>query len=51
MVAALQAARAGDHPILLRISTTTGHGFGSSTTDRIDLTTDEWAFVLHELGR
>jgi len=51
MIAALQAAQAGDHPILLRISTTTGHGFGTSTTDRIDLTTDEWAFVLHELGR
>jgi prolyl oligopeptidase len=50
MIAALQAAQAGGQPILLRTSSTSGHGIGTSMTERIDLATDIDAFLLHELG-
>jgi prolyl oligopeptidase len=46
MVAALQAAQAGDAPILLRTTSTAGHGMGSSTSERVDLISYRWAFLL-----
>jgi len=48
--AALQAAQAGDAPILLRIETKAGHGAGTPTTKQIDAAADRWAFLWHNLG-
>ncbi|MDB4890207.1 MAG: family peptidase [Gemmatimonadetes bacterium] len=47
--AALQAAQAGDSPILIRIDTKSGHG-ASSTTKAIEQTADLYAFVFQNLG-
>jgi prolyl oligopeptidase len=49
MVAALQAARAGDAPILLRISATSGHGAGTDTTEAIEHRAHVAAFLLWQL--
>ena len=48
--AALQAAQAGDRPILLRTSDTSGHGIGSSLDERIFEQTDELMFLFDQLG-
>jgi prolyl oligopeptidase len=48
--AALQAATSSGRPILLRISTSAGHGFGSALTERIDQQADELAFLIDQLG-
>ncbi|WP_227500022.1 prolyl oligopeptidase family protein [Synechococcus sp. PCC 7335] len=48
--AALQAAHAGDNPVLIRIETKAGHGAGKPTTKQIEEATDKWAFLAHELG-
>jgi prolyl oligopeptidase len=48
--AALQAAQAGDAPILLRIETRAGHGRGTPTSKRIELAADRWAFLVKNLG-
>jgi prolyl oligopeptidase len=50
MTAALQAAQAGDAPILLRTSDSSGHGMGTAMSEMIDLLAHEWAFVLWQLG-
>ena len=47
--AALQAAQAGDNPILIRIDTKSGHG-ASSTTKAIEQTTDLYSFLMYNLG-
>jgi prolyl oligopeptidase len=48
--AALQAAQAGDQPILIRIETRAGHGAGKPTAKIIDLVADKWAFLTRVLG-
>ncbi len=48
--AALQAAQAGEDPILIRIDTRAGHGAGKPTTMLIEEWADCWAFLAHELG-
>lgn len=48
--AALQAAQAGDAPILIRIQTKAGHGFGKPTAVIIAEQADIWAFVAKALG-
>ncbi|MFN8483938.1 MAG: prolyl oligopeptidase family serine peptidase [Anaerolineae bacterium] len=48
--AALQAAQAGDAPILIRIQTRAGHGMGKPTAMLIEETADQWAFLAHALG-
>lgn len=48
--AALQAAQAGDAPILLRVETRAGHGAGTPTSKRIDEAADKWAFLWKSLG-
>ncbi|MBL9165379.1 MAG: S9 family peptidase [Planctomycetaceae bacterium] len=48
--AALQAAQAGDAPILIRIETRAGHGAGTPITKRIDQAADKWAFLWKALG-
>jgi prolyl oligopeptidase len=47
--AAMQAAQAGDAPILIRVDTKSGHG-ASSTTKAIEQTADIYAFVFQALG-
>lgn len=44
--AALQAAQAGDAPILLRVESDTGHGAGTPTSKSIDEWTDILAFMM-----
>lgn len=48
--ATLQEANAGPNPTLIRIETNAGHGGGMPTFKRIELSTDIWSFVLHNLG-
>ncbi|UCD75194.1 MAG: S9 family peptidase [Phycisphaerales bacterium] len=47
--AAMQAAQAGDAPILIRIETRAGHGGGKPTAKVIEETADEWAFLVKTL--
>ena len=48
--AALQRAQAGDAPVLIRISTRSGHGGGKPLMKRIDEIADNWAFLVKSLG-
>ncbi len=50
IAAALQAADAGDAPILLRVETKAGHGGGKPTTKRIEESADIYAFVFEVFG-
>jgi prolyl oligopeptidase len=50
MTARLQAATTSGLPILLRMTTTAGHGMGSSLKDRVAEQADIYAFLLQELG-
>jgi prolyl oligopeptidase len=44
--AALQAAHAGENPVLIRIETKAGHGAGKPTTKIIEEAADKWSFIL-----
>ena len=48
--ATLQAAQGGDAPVLIRIQTKAGHGFGKPTAILIEEQADIWAFVIKVLG-
>ena len=48
--AALQAAHAGENPVLIRVETRAGHGGGKPTEKIIEEATDELAFLVRELG-
>jgi prolyl oligopeptidase len=48
--AALQTAQSGPAPILIRIQTRAGHGFGKPTAILIEEFSDQWAFLAHNLG-
>ena len=48
--ATLQAAQAGEAPVLLRVETDTGHGGGTPTSKEIEETTDVFAFLVRVLG-
>ena len=48
--AALQRAQAGSAPVLIRISTRSGHGGGKPTAKRIEEVVDQWAFLAENLG-
>jgi len=50
MTARLQAASSSGQPILLRTSSTTGHGIGTPLSEQIEQSVDYYAFLLHELG-
>ena len=50
MTARLQAAQAGDAPILLRTSDTSGHGLDTSLSEEIAEHTDVFAFLFAQLG-
>jgi len=47
--AALQAAQAGDAPVLIRIETRAGHGAGVPTEKIIEQYADRWAFLYRNL--
>lgn len=47
--AALQAAQAGDQPVLIRIETKAGHGAGKPTAKLIEEAADRWAFLVRAL--
>jgi prolyl oligopeptidase len=47
--AALQAAQAGSAPVLIRIQTKAGHGFGKPTAMLIAEQADMWAFLVQGL--
>lgn len=48
--AALQAARAGNKPHLIRIETRAGHGSGKPIDKIIEEAADEWAFIARWTG-
>lgn len=48
--AALQASQGGDAPVLIRIDTKAGHGFGKPTAKVIEEIADRWAFLARVLG-
>jgi prolyl oligopeptidase len=48
--AALQAAQAGVAPVLIRIEIKAGHGAGKPISKAIEETTDEWSFLVKNLG-
>lgn len=50
LAAALQAAQAGDAPILLRIEGKAGHGFGKPTSKLINEAADLYAFIFAQMG-
>ncbi|HEU4886749.1 MAG TPA: prolyl oligopeptidase family serine peptidase, partial [Thermoanaerobaculia bacterium] len=50
MIARLQAASTSTHPILLRTSSSTGHGGGTALSTLITMDADVWAFVFDQLG-
>jgi prolyl oligopeptidase len=50
MTARLQAANSGGGPILLRTSSTSGHGGSKALDERIDEMVDVYAFIFDQLG-
>jgi len=49
-MAALQKAQSGEAPVLIRIETRAGHGSGKPTDKAINEYTDQWAFLVENLG-
>jgi prolyl oligopeptidase len=50
LAARLQAATGGKSLVLLRASSTSGHGIGTALDERIALEADVWAFLFAQLG-
>ena len=48
--ATLQAAQAGDAPVLIRIETKAGHGAGKPTSKQIEEAADIYGFLVKNLG-
>ncbi|MCB9384386.1 MAG: S9 family peptidase [Bryobacterales bacterium] len=48
--AELQHVQKGSEPVLIRIETSAGHGAGKPTSKTIDELTDQWAFLVKNLG-
>jgi len=48
--ATMQKDQAGPNPVLIRIETRAGHGGGMPLSKRVDLTADEYIFVVKALG-
>ncbi len=49
-ISTLQAAQAGDAPVLIRIEHNAGHGAGMPTSKIIEQQADKWAFFFHHVG-
>lgn len=45
--ARMQEYHVGDHPVLIRIEKSAGHGAGKSTEQVLEEQTDKWAFMLY----
>jgi prolyl oligopeptidase len=50
MTARLQAATSSKVPVLLRTSSTTGHGIDSSLDEQVEEGADVWSFLFNQLG-
>lgn len=50
MTARLQAATSSDHPILLRTTSSAGHGIGTALDERIEEEADVLSFLFDQLG-
>jgi prolyl oligopeptidase len=50
MTARLQAATASKNPVLVRLSSASGHGLGTALTERIAQEADVFAFLFDQLG-
>jgi prolyl oligopeptidase len=50
MTARLQEANKSDHPILLRASSSAGHGIGTALSERIKQQADIYSFLFAQLG-
>jgi prolyl oligopeptidase len=51
MIARLQAANSSDHPILLRTSSSAGHGLiGASLDEAVEQNADVYSFLFDQLG-
>jgi prolyl oligopeptidase len=50
MIARLQAASGSDHPVLLRTSSSAGHGIGTSLDEQIEQDADVYSFLFDQLG-
>ncbi len=50
MAAELQAATSSPNPILVRVEAQSGHGGGDQVKKTIELGTDIWGFLIHELN-
>jgi prolyl oligopeptidase len=48
--ATLQERHKGDNPVLIRIDVKAGHGGGKPTAKVIEEYTDEWSFMMYNLG-
>ncbi|WP_423840911.1 prolyl oligopeptidase family serine peptidase [Vibrio mytili] len=49
-ISELQEKQRGENPVLIRIDVNAGHGAGMPLSKQIDLTTDMYAFTLHNMG-
>ncbi|MBM4956888.1 S9 family peptidase [Vibrio parahaemolyticus] len=49
-IAELQDKQQGENSVLIRIDVNAGHGAGMPLSKQIDLTTDVYAFTLHNMG-
>jgi prolyl oligopeptidase len=49
--ARLQEYHKGDHPVLIRIEKSAGHGAGMSTDQIIEATADRYAFFFYNVGK
>lgn len=50
MTARLQTANSSGHPILLRTTSSAGHGFGTALDEEIEQGADFYSFLLDQLG-
>ncbi len=49
-IATLQEKYKGDHPVLIRIETNSGHSSWKPTTAKIKERTDVWSFIFYNMG-
>ena len=50
MTARLQAATSSQAPVILRTSSSTGHGIDSGLDEQVEEGADVWAFLFDQLG-
>ncbi|MEZ5008223.1 MAG: prolyl oligopeptidase family serine peptidase [Chitinophagales bacterium] len=48
--ARLQEMHEGDNPVLIRVTTSAGHGAGKPTSKIIEEQTDKWSFMFYNIG-